>query len=198
MLCYPSVGLTLFTGGSMKKFFAVMSLVSACFVLTACSTMTPSTYAVNADNNVALRKLAGARVNVVSMADVSNFSANCRLMGPIEASSKRSIAQFVQDSFNDEFKFADVYGPDVSLDAQLDHAEFSSTSGLTNGWWDLTATLKNPKSGASVTAHNRYEFPSGFDAATACTQTAQALTPAVQGLIKDAVTKPEFAKLIAK
>ena len=121
-------------------------------------------------------------------------------MGPIEASGNRTIAQFVQDSFNDEFKFAGDYGTDANsadLKATLDHAEFSSTSGLTNGWWDLTTTLTNPKTGKSLTAHNRYEFPSGFDAMTACTQTAQALTPAVQGLIKDAVTNPGFAALIA-
>lgn len=182
----------------MNKFLSVVSIVATCFVLAGCSTMTPSTYAVNADNNVALRKLAGVKVNVVSMTDVSKFSANCRLMGPIEASNKRSIAQFVQDSFNDELKFADVYGTNVALDGSLDHAEFSSISGLTNGWWDLAATLKNPKTGASISAHNRYEFPSGFDAATACTQTAQALTPAVQGLIKNAVTNPEFATLVSK
>lgn len=182
----------------MKKLLSVVSIVATCFVLAGCSTMTPSTYAVNADNNVALRKLAGARVNVSNMVDASNFSANCRLMGPIEASNKRSIAQFVQDLFNDELKFADVYGTNVALDARLDHAEFSSTSGLTNGWWDLAATLKNPKTGASLSAQSRYEFPSGFDAATACTQTAQALTPAVQGLIKNAVTNPEFSNLVSK
>lgn len=185
----------------MRKFLAAISAVSVAVILSACSTMTPSTYAPNADNNVALRGITGTKAHLGSMMDASNFSANCRLMGPIEASGKRSVAQFVQDSFNDELKFANVYGDDasaVTLDATLDHAEFSSTSGLTNGWWDLSATLKNPKTGQSLAAQSRYEFPSGFDAMTACTQTAQALTPAVQGLIKSAVTNPKFAELVAK
>lgn len=169
--------------------------------LAACSTMTPSTYAPSADNNVALRKLEGSKAIIATMMDKSNYSANCRMAGPIEASGNRSVAQFVQDSFNDELKFANIYGGDssaVALDGTLDHAEFSSTSGLTSGWWDLTATFTNPKNGKSLTASNHYEFHSGFDAMTACTQTAQAMTPAVQGLIKNAVTNPKFSELIAK
>ena len=175
----------------MKKFLVATALVGLAVVMAGCSTMTPTSYAPSADNNVALKKISGATFQVGSMVDNSNFSAGCRLMGPIEASGNRTIAQFVRNSFNDEFKFAGDYGTDANS------AEFSSTSGLTNGWWDLTTTLTNTKTGKSLTAHNRYEFPSGFDAMTACTQTAQALTPAVQGLIKDAVTNPEFAALIA-
>ncbi len=41
-----------------------------------------------------------------------------------------------------------------------------------------------------------YGFKSGFDAITACNQTAQALGPAVQDLIKKVVTDPQFAILI--
>ena len=185
----------------MKKYFFAACIAGFAMLVAGCSTMTPSTYAPNADNNVALKKITGTTFHIGSMIDSSQFSPNCRLMGPIEASGKRSVAQFVQDSFNDEFKFAGLYGDDASatlLKATMDHAEFSSTAGLTNGWWDLTATLVNSKNGKSLTAHNRYDFPSGFDAMTACTQTAQALTPAVQGLIKDAVTKPDFAALVAK
>jgi hypothetical protein len=185
----------------MKKVHLAAATVSLGLALAACSTMTPSSYAPSADNNVALRKVTGAKIHIVSMTEMTKFSADCRLAGPIEASGKRTIAQFVQDSFNDELKFANVYADDasaVALDGQLDHAEFSSTSGLTNGWWELSATLKNPKTGKTLSAENRYEFPSGFDAMTACTQTAQALTPAVQGLIKSAVANPEFANLIAQ
>lgn len=160
--------------------------------------MTPTSYAPYADNNVALRKHEGVSVSVGSLSDTSNFSANCRLMGPITASGNRSIAQFVQDSFNDEFKFAAIHGSDTVLQGELTHAEFSSTSGLTNGWWILRVTLRNPDNGSSLTADARYDFPSGFDAMTACTQTAQALTPAVQRLVNSAVSKPEFAKLIAR
>ena len=50
--------------------------------------------------------------------------------------------------------------------------------------------------GASLRAKNRYEFKSGFDAITACNQTAQALGPAVQDLIKKTVTNAHFGALL--
>lgn len=43
---------------------------------------------------------------------------------------------------------------------------------------------------------NRYPFESGFDGITACNQTAQALAPAVQDLIKKTVTDTQFAALV--
>ena len=181
----------------MRKAIFVISTILVGGLLAGCSTMTPTSYSPYADNNVELRKLEGQTVRINLITDASNFDAGCRLMGPIEASGNRSVAQFVQDSFNDEFKFAGVHGDGVALQADLTKAEFSSTSGLTNGWWELAATLKNPKTGKSLSANSRYEFPSGFDAMTACTQTAQALTPAVQRLVHSAVSNPAFADLVA-
>jgi len=49
-----------------------------------------------------------------------------------------------------------------------------------------------------MSVENRYEFKSGFDAWTACSQTAQALGPAVQDLIKKIVTDAQFAALLRK
>jgi len=43
---------------------------------------------------------------------------------------------------------------------------------------------------------NKYTFKSGFDAITACNATADALSPAVQDLIKAAITHPEFSALL--
>ena len=50
--------------------------------------------------------------------------------------------------------------------------------------------------GKSMDVASRYEFTSGFDAITACNQTAQSLGPAVQDLIKKTVTDPQFAVLL--
>jgi len=182
----------------MKNLKRVATAALFLVMLSACSTMTPSTYAPSADNNVALRKLAGAQVNIVSITETKKFDAGCRMMGPIKASGSRSVAQFVKDSFNDEFKFANVYGPNVALEATLTNVAFSSMSGLTGGWWEFDLTLKNPKTGHTLMAQSRYEFPSGFDAMTACMQTAQALTPGVQLLIKNTVTQPGFALLVGR
>jgi hypothetical protein len=177
----------------MKKVFA---LCVAVLLFTGCSTMTPARYAVSVDNNLALKKYEGSRVKVVSMAPPASFDPNCRLMGPIQASDGMTIPQFVQKAFNDELKFANLYAEDgVTLDGNFTTIAFSSTSGLTNGWWELDLALKS-SNGKSMNVSNRYEFKSGFDAITACNQTAQALGPAVQDLIKKTVTDPQFAALL--
>jgi hypothetical protein len=170
---------------------AIFMLCSA-----ACSTMTPARYAVSVDNNQALKQYAGATVKVTSITATGPYDANCRLMGPIQASDGMTIPQFVEKAFNDELKFANVYSDTgVALNGSLTKLAFSSSSGLTNGVWDLSLTLTSTN-GKSMSAASTYGFKSGFDAITACNQTAQALGPAVQDLIKKVVTDPQFAILI--
>lgn len=177
----------------MRKFFAVLSVS---LLAAGCSTMTPARYAVSIDNNQILKQYTGRSVRVASMVAPATYDANCRLMGPINASDGMSIPQFVEKALNDELKFAGIYSDTGhSLAGTLNKIEFSSTSGLTNGWWDLGLTLVS-SNGKSLAAENRYEFKSGFDAITACNQTAQALGPAVQDLIKKVAMDPSFSHLI--
>lgn len=177
----------------MKKLFVVASLVA---LVSGCSTMTPARYAMSVDNNQALKKFEGSKVRLATVSAAGAYDANCRLMGPIQAADGMTIPQFVQKAFNDEFKFAGIHSDSgVALSGTLDRILFSSTTGLTSGYWDLAITLKS-SNGKSLSVDNRYEFKSGFDAITACNQTAQALGPAVQDLIKKAVTSPEFGALI--
>lgn len=177
----------------MKK---IVCLIAICSALAGCSTMTPARYAVSVDNNQLLKQYAGKTVQLASMGAPASYQSNCRLMGPIHASDNMTIPQFVQKALNDEFKFAGLYSETgTKLDGMLDKIEFSSISGLTNGWWDLSLTLKS-SNGKSLSTENRYEFKSGFDAITACNQTAQALGPAVQDLIKKAISNPAFQALL--
>ena len=177
----------------MKKFFTIAALI---LLVSGCSTMTPARYSMSIDNNLALKKFDGSKIRLASLSAPATFDANCRLMGPIQASDGMTIPQFVEKAFNDELKFAGVYSDQgVSLTGSLNRIEFSSSSGLTNGYWNLGMELKS-SNGKSMSFDNRYDFKSGFDAITACNQTAQALGPAVQDLIKKAVTNPQFAELV--
>lgn len=181
------------------KFRLFLLAMFSGMALTACSTMTPSSYAPSADTNVALRKLEAVKVRVANVQDTADYDANCRLMGPIQASGNRSIPEFIKDSFNDEFKFASLYSDAaeaVRLNAVVEKVKFSSSSGLTNGWWELRVRLQNLDTNYELVAETHYAFKSGFDAITACNQTAQALTPAVQKLITQAVENPDFARLL--
>lgn len=173
-----------------------VTLVVMILCVAGCSTMTPARYSVSVDNNLILKKYTAKAVRLSAMSAPDKYDSSCRLMGPIQASDGMSIPQFIAKAFNDEFKFAGIYSDSgTMLDGQLQKIEFSSISGLTNGWWDLSLTLKS-SNGKLVSAQNRYEFKSGFDAITACNQTAQALGPAVQDLIKKTISDPGFQTLL--
>jgi hypothetical protein len=159
--------------------------------------MTPARYSISVDTNQVLKQYKGHKAVLVSLNDPQTFDANCRMMGPIQAADGMSIPEFVRKAFNDELKFAEIYSETegTQITGTMDHIVFSSSSGLTNGWWDLGLTLHSGN-GNSLTVSNRYNFPSGFDAITACNQTAQALGAAVQDIIKIAASDPRFKKLL--
>ena len=95
------------------------------------------------------------------------------------------------------YNVADIYDEHngTQLSGKVNKIDFSSASGITNGWWDLAITLHSPN-GKSLSVESRYNFKSGFDAITACNQTAQALGAAVQDLIEKTVKDPEFGALL--
>lgn len=178
----------------MKK-----SALAICIVLLAgCSTMQPPRYSVSVDNIQALKTYRGTKAEIVSLTQTGQFDANCRAMGPIEPADGVTISQFISKAFNDEFKMAGLYGENgVKITGEVTKVEFSSISGLTNGYWDIGLHLES-SNGAEMNVGHRYDFKSGFDAITACNATADALTPAVQDLIKATVAKPGFGKLIGQ
>jgi hypothetical protein len=176
----------------MKKLILAVGILA----LSACSTMQPPRYATSVDNIQALKKLTEIRGEFVSLNQLANFSSNCRLMGDIEPADGLSMPQFITKAFNDELKMADKYSTDaVKITGDITRIEFSSISGLTNGYWDLGLSL-NSSNGTNLMIHNKYSFKSGFDAITACNATADALSPAVQDLIKATFNDPEFSSLM--
>jgi hypothetical protein len=177
----------------LKKFlFAALSLL----LVSACSTMQPPRYSVSVDNIQRLKNYEGAKIQVVSLNQSAKFDPNCRFMGPIEPADGLTCPQFISKAFNDELKMAGLYSTDgVRLTGDITRIEFSSTSGLTNGYWDIGLELQS-SNGESLSVSNKFTFKSGFDAITACNATADALAPAVQDLINAAVTHPDFIKLL--
>jgi len=176
----------------MKKVILAVSILS----LSACSTMQPPRYAVSVDNIQVLKKLTEIKGEFASLNQPTEFSSNCRLMGPIEPADGLSIPQFITKAFNDELKMADKYSTNATkITGDITKVEFSSITGLTNGYWDLGLSL-NSSNGTILTINNKYSFKSGFDAITACNATADALSPAVQDLIKVTVNHPNFSSLM--
>jgi hypothetical protein len=177
----------------MKKLAgALVSLL----LLSGCATMTTARYSMSADNQQALKRFQGATVELVALAPPANYDANCRMVGPIKAADGGPINEFVKKAFNDEFKFANIYSTGgVKLQGVLTQAEFSSSSGLTNGWWKLAVKLTS-SNGATLEQSSHTDFKSGFGGLSACNNTAQALGGAVQDLIHATLTNPKFPELL--
>jgi|TARA_B110000211_G_C14032543_1_gene532882 hypothetical protein len=174
----------------------IVILAVSILALSACSTMQPPRYAVSVDNIQVLKKLTKIKGEFASLSQPAKFSSNCRLMGPIEPADGLTMSQFITKAFNDELKMADKYSKDaVKITGDITKIEFSSISGLTSGYWDLGLSL-NSSNGTNLTINNKHSFKSGFDAITACNATADALSPAVQDLIKVTVNDPKFSSLM--
>jgi hypothetical protein len=96
--------------------------------------MTPAHYSISVDNNRELKKYGGSKIQLMALDSRGSLNTNCRLMGPIQASDGMTIPEFVRKAFNDEFKFAEVYGDTgVKLSGDLTKIAFSSSAALTNG-----------------------------------------------------------------
>jgi hypothetical protein len=176
----------------MKKIFILLMITT----LAACSTMQPPRYSISVDNVQALKKFEDANLMVSEFTQSTSFNSACRLMGPIEPADGLTFPEFIGKAFNDELKMAGVYSEGgIKISGDITKVDFSSSSGLTNGFWDIAIILKS-SNGKSIEASNKYTFKSGFDAITACNATADALSPAVQDLIQSAVTNPEFKNLL--
>ncbi len=181
----------LLKGIKMKKVIVGASLL----LLSACSTMQPPRYAISVDNIEALKVLAVSG-EFAQLNQPESFSSNCRLMGPIEPADGLTVSAFIAKAFNDELKMSDKYKTDTNkITGGISKIEFSSISGLTSGYWDISLDLQSTN-GESMSVNNKYTFKSGFDAITACNATADALTPAVQDLINATVNDPKFALLM--
>jgi hypothetical protein len=106
----------------------------------------------------------------------------------------------VEDSLNGELKFAGLFSDDrsaVQPNATLNSAEFSSMTGFTRRYRQFALQVSNSANRRSLTANSKYDFDSGFDAATACINTSAAPNPAVQRLNDKAVSGPRLRRLSA-
>ena len=171
-----------------------LALTLTVIALSACSTMQPPRYSISVDNNQALKQMNTINGEFVSLTQSVKFNSNCRLMGPIEPADGLSIPEFITKAFNDELMMADRHTDDgVKITGDITKVAYSSVS----GYWDLGLILRS-SNGESLNVDNKHSFESGFDAITACNASADALSPAVQDLIKATINHPDFELLMTK
>ncbi len=181
----------------ISRMLVKAALLAVGMLSTGCSTYAASRYSSSADNLTPLRELRGEvqGINVGEFKTQGDASSEimCRALGPIKTPDGESFATYIRKALITELKFAEVYSEKapVTLSGTLEQLDFSSVDGA----WNLQLTVKS-SNGRSMTASQRYAFTSSWVAETACNQTAQALMPAVQDLIKQLVTQKKFASLV--
>jgi hypothetical protein len=171
------------------------TLATGLSLLGACSTVAPSRYAVSAENVVQLKRLPAGRWRMGTITPPPEYSGRCRLAAPIDGPDGLSIPQYIERAFNDEFKLAGVHADAApAITGRLQRLSFDSFAGLGRGRWLIELTLRGTD-GREMTVTQQHEFSVGFDGLAACEQTARALQPAVQDLIRQAIAQPTFATL---
>ena len=176
----------------------LVAAVAAAFVLTACETPTTQRYAISADNNQAIKAIGATGVGVKPFAAPADFSANCRALGPMRVADNLTHTQYIQKAFEDELKIAGAYAgtsPRVTLGGRINKIEFSSSKGLTGGYWLIDMSLES-SNGKKLDVSENYDFSSGFAANEACRNTAEAFSRAVQNLVGKAVKTQGFQALL--
>jgi len=173
-------------------------IIVVALVLAGCETPTTQRYAVSADNNLAIRAMNQTGIGLGSFQEPTNFDSSCRMFGPMQIADGLSHGQYIRKAFEDELKMAGAYAtgsPRVRLSGKLNKLEFSSTSGLTGGYWTIDLALVS-SNGKQMRVGEHYEFNSGFEAGSACRNVAEAFSRAVQNLVSKAVRNPAFSMLL--
>lgn len=117
----------------------------------------------------------------------------CRLMGPVKVAPGKTPAQYIKDAFQEELFAAGVYAPNAPtvIDGTITVLSFSSVSPAN---WNIAMAVKS-NSSPGYTVSTKYEFGTSFIAYSACKNVADAFGPAVQELLKQVVSDPQFKSL---
>ena len=183
----------------MKKHYLTLGVIlTSVVMLSGCETPTTQRYSISADSNVALKSLGVNGVGIGRFDSPATFDNTCRAIGPLRVSDNLTHTTYIQRAFEDELKVAGIHAPknaQVVLTGKVDKLEFSSSKGITGGYWSIALTL-NSSNGKQMRVDEYYEFESGFSATEACRNTAEAYSRTVQNLVQRTVTDTKFATLV--
>jgi hypothetical protein len=180
----------------MKIF--LLSSITALFLI-ACTNV-PQRYGISSDNNMALKLSGGSNIGVGFFKNTADFSNNCRgLYGTISLSDNMSFHGYIQKGLIEELKVAGLFNdkePGIVLSGTIDKLAFSTLTSLTGGgYWDIGLRV-NSSNGKSTYVSEHYEFDTSIQVWAACSQTANAYTPAVQNLLGKLFKSQDFKSLV--
>ena len=184
----------------MRRFKSVdlVALIMSFAVTAGCSTYAASRYSISAETVSALRTFRGQTVAVgpFTARQPGKTEITCRAVGPIKTPDGEPFEEYIGKALIAELTIAEVYAASapIVLTGMLESIDFSSAI-MDTAAWDIALTLRS-QNGKSLAVTERYVFTSSWYGETGCSQTAQALMPAVQNLVGKAVRHPEFSELL--
>jgi len=182
---------------SNTKVNSLAAIVLA-FLVAGCETTNSIPYKASTANVISIQQSLQAQGKKVSVGSVTlapgvEESPLCRLNGPVKVAPGKSLSQYIKDAFQEELFMAQVYqanAPTV-IDGRLEALSFSSVSPAS---WNITMSVKSNTS-PGYTVSVKYPFETSWTAYSACKNVADAFGPAVQELLKQVVTHPQFSAL---
>ena len=185
----------------MKGFILVCLLL----LLSACQSTPPSLvsrYASDVQVQARLREMnIGGGIALLDFStDVAKFGQDTCRSRPIRLPRGETLAEYVRSAFETEFFRAQVYDPDsfVVLTGTVTRIQLRRdgqiTSGAIGGTWLIDLELFS-SNGRKLQVRAGHAYRTDFQTIN-CPEAAKALMPAVQKLVRAAVTHPRFPRLL--
>ena len=172
--------------------FRRLAVIVAILALQGCSTYAVNRYSMSMDNVEKIRKVANGGVISVggfTATEPARSEIMCRGVGPIKTPDGETYEAYIRKALIDELRLAEAYNETstVKITGNLDSIDFSSVEGT----WSIAVTIASGQ-GRRFSVTENYKYTTSYFGETACNQTAQAVMPAVQDLVKSVVSHPEF------
>jgi hypothetical protein len=183
----------------MRDTLKVASVIATVALLAGCSTTNSIPYKASTNNVITLQntlKASNTKVTLgtFSMANGVTEELLCRLMGPVKVAPGKTMSTFIKEAFQEELFLAQAYDTNapVKIEGQIEKITFSSVSPAN---WEVSMRVSSNKS-PGYTVAVKYNYDTSFDAWSACKNVADAFAPAVQELLRQVVSNPQFTQLV--
>jgi uncharacterized lipoprotein YajG len=178
----------------MKKIIAASA---ALVFIAACESTSSLPYSTSAQNVIAAQQVladADAQLSVGAFtASEGVAKPTCRMMGQLDVAPGKDIATFIRDAFEAEIFATGRLAPQATaVRGEVQAAEMST---IGTGDWTISLHVSSDANPQGYTVTTSHSFASSYSAYSACQNAATAFNPAVQALLNDVVTHPQFATL---
>jgi|AntAceMinimDraft_12_1070368.scaffolds.fasta_scaffold95635_2 hypothetical protein len=183
----------------MKNMLKVGTLIAAVALLAGCSTTNSIPYKASTSNVITIQNTLKASNTKVTLGTFSLSNGVeeellCRLMGPVKIAPGKTMSTFIKEAFQEELFLAQAYDTNapVVIEGRIERLSFSSISPAN---WEIAMRVTSNKS-PGYTVAVKYNYDTSFDAWSACKNVANAFAPAVQELLRQVVSNPQFTQLV--